>query len=70
MHLSVQNWKVVDYETTILNATPYISSTSDKIFDITLECDLDLTMFGLIFEVFPQYRHMTVHNVTALITHI
>ena len=36
---SVQNWRIMDYETKILNTIPYILSTSDKIFNITLKCE-------------------------------
>ena len=45
MHLSVQNWRIVDYETTLLNVIPYISSTSDTISNITLACEVDPTIF-------------------------
>ena len=45
MHLSVQNWGILDYETTILNVIPLIASTSDTISIITLKCELDLTIF-------------------------
>ena len=60
----------MDYGTKILNVMPYISSTSDDIYDITLKCELDLTTFVLILEVSTQFRHNTVHIVTALIVHI
>ena len=49
MPLHVLNWWIMDYETKIINAIPYISSTSDKMFNITLKCELDLTKFPLNF---------------------
>ena len=39
MRLYVQNWRIMDYETKILNAIHYVLSTSDKIFNITLKCE-------------------------------
>ena len=60
----------MDYEAKILNVIPYISSTSDKIFNITLKCELDMTIFDQMLEVSPQFRHNTAHVVTALIVHI
>ena len=50
--LSVQYSRIMDYKTTILNAMPYTSSTADKIFNITLQCELDVTIFVQILEVF------------------
>ena len=44
MPLSVQNWRIMNYEREIFNAIPYISSTSDKVFYITLKSELDLTI--------------------------
>ena len=38
----------MDYETEISNVIFYISSTSDKISNITLKCELELTMFDQI----------------------
>ena len=70
MHLSVQSWRIVDYETKILNVIPYISSTSDKIYNITLNCELDLIIFGQILEITVQFQHSTVLIVNALIVHI
>ena len=60
----------MDYEITILDVKLYISSTSDKISNITLKCELDLTIFVQILEVSPQFQHNTVHIVNALIVHI
>ena len=70
LHLYVQNWRIIDYVAKILNVIPYISSTSDKISNITLKCELDLTISVQIFEVSPQFQHKSVHIVTALIVHI
>ena len=70
MPLSVQNRWIMDYETKILNVIPYLLSTLNEIFNITLKCDLDLTIFVRILEVSPQFMHTTVHVVTALIVHI
>ena len=67
MHLSVLNWRIMDYETKISNGIPYIPSASDNITNISLRCELDLTMFVRVLEVSPQFRHNTVHIVTALI---
>ena len=44
----------MDYETTIFSVIPYILSISDKISNIILKCELDLTIFVQILEVFPQ----------------
>ena len=48
----------------------YISSISDKIFNITLKCELDLIIFVQILQVSPQFLPHNVHIVTALIVHI
>ena len=47
----------MDYETEISNVIFYISSTSDKISNITLKCELELTMFDQILEIAPQFRY-------------
>ena len=41
MHLFVQYWRIVDVYTKIIKVIPY---TSDKIFNLTLKFDLDLTI--------------------------
>ena len=58
----------MDLDTKILNVIPYTSL--DKIFNLTLIFELDLTIFVQIFEVYSQFQHNTVHIVTALIVHI
>ena len=45
----------MDYETKILNVIPYTSWPSDKITNITLKYELDLTIFVQILEVVPQF---------------
>ena len=52
MHFSLPNWRIIDYESKNLNCYTYTSSTSDEIFNITLKCELDLTIFVKILEVF------------------
>ena len=54
----------MDLDTKILNVITYTSS--DKISNLTLIFELDLTIFVQILEVFPQFQHNTVHIVTAL----
>ena len=58
----------MDLDTKNLNVMHYTSS--GKIFNVTLKCELDLTIFVQILEVSPQFQHNTVHIVTALIVHI
>ena len=41
---------------TNLNAIHYISLTSDNIFNITLRCEFDMTIFVQILEVY-QFLH-------------
>ena len=41
----------MDYESKFLNVIPCTSSTFDRIFNITLECELDLTIIVQILEV-------------------
>ena len=67
MHIFVQYLRILDLDTKILNVIP---DTSDKIFNLTIKFELDLTIFVQISEVSPQVQHNTVHIVTALITHI
>ena len=58
----------MDFDTKILNVMHY--TLSDTIFDLTLKCELDLTIFVQIFEISPQFQHNTVHIVATLIAHI
>ena len=57
----------MDLNTKSLNVIPYISS--DTIFNLTLNCELDLIILVQTLEVSP-HQHNTVHIVTALIVHI
>ena len=71
MHLSLQYRRIIDLGTKSLNVIPNISS--DTIFNITLNSELDLTIFVQILEDSPQFQHKTstVHKfATALIVHI
>ena len=45
--LFVRFWRVMDLDTKILNVIPYSVSytSSDKIFNLTLKFELDLTIF-------------------------
>ena len=65
MHLFVQYWRILDFYTKIWNVIPY--TWWDKIFNLTLKFELDLTIFVQILKVSPQFQHNTVHIVTALI---
>ena len=58
----------MDYETSILCFQ--IFNPIGKTFNIILKCELDLIIFVQILEVSPQFRHNTVHIVTALTVHI
>ena len=58
----------MDLDTTILNVMHY--TLSGKIFNVTLKCELDLTIFVQILEVSPQFQHNTVHIVTAPLVYI
>ena len=58
----------MDLETKILNVIHCCSS--DKIFNITLKWDLDLTILVQRLEISPQFQHNNVHILTALIIHI
>ena len=59
MYLFVQYWRILDLYTKILNVIPY--TLWDKIFNLTLKFELDLTIFVQILEVSPQFQHNTVH---------
>ena len=48
----------MDLDTQILYVIPYTSS--DKIFNLTLIFELDLTISVQILEVYPQFQHNTV----------
>ena len=58
----------MDLDTNILNVMHY--NSSDKIFNLILKFELDLTIFVQVLEVSPQFQHTTAHMVTALIVHI
>ena len=60
MHLSVQYWRMMDLETKILNVIPYTSS--DKIVNLTLRFESDLTIFVQILEVSPHINFSTISS--------
>ena len=68
MHPFVQYLRIMDLDAKTLNVITYTSS--DKISNLTLIFEFDLTILVQILEVSPQFQHNTVHSVTALIVHI